>query len=67
MLILNLIAIRVGLEDVVDVSLYADPEFNGYQMEQIRLGLEDGVDVSLYANPKFTGEQMWQIRKSLKQ
>ena len=31
--------IKLGIEQGLDVSLYANPEFNWLQMEQIRLGL----------------------------
>ena len=36
----------------LDVSLYAKPEFNYKQMEEIRMGLEDCLDVSVYAKPR---------------
>lgn len=32
--------IRFGLEDGLDVSVYADPEFDFEQMREIRIGLE---------------------------
>ena len=43
--------IRYGLEDNINVSLYANTEFTWAQMEQIRLGLKHGFDVSIYLNP----------------
>ena len=49
----------------MDVSCYASPEFNCYQMEQIRLGLEDEIDVSPYLNPSFNYEEMQKIRLTL--
>ena len=33
--------IRLGLEKNLNISVYAKPEFNSDQMEQIRLGLEE--------------------------
>ena len=51
--------IRVGLEDNLNVSIYANPEFNIYQMNQIRLGLVDNLDVSKYANKDFNSDKMW--------
>ena len=38
--------IRQGLEEGLDVSVYADTRFNKYEMEQIKLGLLEGLDVS---------------------
>ena len=45
--------IRIGMEEGLDVSIYADPEYMPLQMEAIRIGLEKGLDVSKYANRKF--------------
>ena len=39
--------IIMGLEKGLDVSWYAKPEFNEWQMFQIRLGLENNIDVSI--------------------
>ena len=58
--------IRTGLEDNLNVSIYANPEFNIYQMNQIRLGLVDNLDVSKYAKPEISAKQMRQIREKLK-
>ena len=33
--------IRKGLKDKVDVSIYAKPEINCWQMEKIKIGLEE--------------------------
>ena len=54
-----------GLEDNLDVSLYAKPEFNEYQMLQVRLGLEENLDVSIYAKEEFNVWQMEEIRLKL--
>lgn len=57
--------IRQGLENGLDVSWYAKPEFDYKQMEQIRLGLEEGLDVSYYANPKITIYRIVKIKNAL--
>ena len=36
--------IKLGLEDNLNVSLYAKPEFSSEEMELIRLGLIDNLD-----------------------
>lgn len=61
----TLIEIRKGLENDIDVSIYAKPEFNWRQMREIRKGLEAGIDVSSYADPKFAWARMSNIRKQL--
>ena len=57
--------IRLGLQDNLDVSLYATIDFNIPQMEQIRKGLEDNLDISKYANPEIDYEEMKKIRLKL--
>lgn len=57
--------IRIGMEEGLDVSIYADPEYMPLQMEAIRIGLEKGLDVSKYANRKFDWFQMDEIRLGL--
>ena len=37
--------IRYGLEDDLDISIYAKTEFDWPQMLQIRLGLESNLNV----------------------
>ena len=49
--------IKLGLINNLDVSIYANPKFNYYQMAQIRIGLEKSLDVSIYVNPKFDYNQ----------
>ncbi len=53
--------ILLGLEDKIDVSIYADSKFDDKQMRKIRLGLKNGVDVSVYADSEFDDEQRNQI------
>ena len=50
--------IRKGLEEKLDVSIYAKPEFNWEQMDQIREGLEQGIDVRSYADPNISADFM---------
>lgn len=61
----NLREIRKGLLEGLDVSIYADHEFNWHQMREIRRGLESRVDVSVYAKPLYQPRQMHEIRKGL--
>ena len=58
--------IRLGLEDNLDVSIYAKKEFDGNRMGQIRAGLIDGLDVLIYAKPEYSFGQMMEIRNGLK-
>ncbi|MBQ1902575.1 MAG: DUF342 domain-containing protein [Lachnospiraceae bacterium] len=57
--------IRIGLEEGLDVSIYADPEFMPLKMEAIRIGLEKGLDVSKYARHEYDWFQMEEIRLGL--
>ena len=54
-----------GLEDNLDVSIYAKPEFDEYQMNVIRFGLKQKLDVSIYTTTEFNDMQMNQIRAGL--
>lgn len=57
--------LSLGKEEGLDVSAYANPDFNWLQMEQIRMGLKDKLDVSAYADPSYSHETMKQIRLSM--
>ena len=57
--------ILMGLEDNLDVSVYAKPEFTEEQMQEIRIGLKDNLDVSIYAKIEFNFWQMDKIRLEL--
>ena len=60
--------INLGLEDNLNVFLYAKPEFSFEKMEEIRMGLIENLDVSIYAKTEFDWVQMKQIRlKMLKE
>jgi len=58
--------ILTGLEKNLNVSIYANPDFNESQMFEIRAGLKENLDVLLYAKPEFDWKQMEQIRLDLK-
>ena len=47
-----------GLEDNLDVSIYANKEFDFLQMREIRIRLMLNLNAFLYANPKFNVYQM---------
>ena len=57
--------LREGFEKGLDVSYYADPDFEHTQMKVIREGLEKCLDVSVYAKLKFDLFQMRQLAKGL--
>ena len=46
------IEILIGLQDNLDVSIYAKKEFDALQMNQIILGLKQELNVFVYANPE---------------
>ena len=57
--------LKAGLKKNLDVSIYANPDFNNFQMNEIRLGLQDDLDVSIYANPEIDFKEMKKIREEL--
>ena len=58
--------IRLGLEENLDISIYAKKEFDWNKMGQIRAGLIDRLDATIYAKPEYSFGQMMEIRKGLK-
>lgn len=54
-----------GLQQHVDVSLFADRKFDSSQMRQIRLGLIRKLDVSQYLDENIMSAEMAEIRKRL--
>lgn len=54
--------IKLGIENKVDILVYAKKEFDRDQMREIRFGLAEKVDVSIFAKSCFDAEQMWWIR-----
>ena len=59
--------IRLGLEENLDVKVYAKPVYTWAQMHEIRLGLISGIDVSWYLDKRFSYRQMKLIRMGLEQ
>lgn len=57
--------IEAGLDEGLDVSVYAKKEFMAIQMRQIHLGMTEGLDVSEYARPEYDWFQMEEIRKGM--
>lgn len=54
-----------GLEANLDVSKFANPNFDSWQMAQIKDGLQKKLDISWYADPKYSWDQMDEIRLKL--
>lgn len=57
--------IHSGLEENLDVTIYAKPEFTSDQMAEIRQGLDGKLDVTIYAKLEYTRDQMVEIRLGL--
>ena len=57
--------IKLGIENNVDIFIYAKKEFDRDQMREIRFGLVEKVDISVYAKSCFDAEQMWFIRRGI--
>ena len=57
--------IKLGIENKVDILVYAKKEFDRDQMREIRFGLVEKVDISIFAKSCFDAEQMWFIRRGL--
>lgn len=57
--------IDAGIQNGVDVSVYAKPEFLAIQMHEIRIGLVEQIPVSYYADSRYDWFQMEEIRKGL--
>ena len=58
--------IKSGIENKVNLSVYAKTDYDSFQMFEIRIGLQGNLDVSLYANPDFGPTEMNLIRTGLK-
>lgn len=57
--------IKLGIENNVDIFIYAKKEFDRDQMREIRFGLVEKVDISIFAKSCFDAEQMWFIRTGI--
>ena len=60
-----MVRIKNALIDGIDVSMYAKPEFDEFQMYEIFEGLERGLNVEIYAYPHYHHKQMNAIRYGL--
>ena len=45
--------LKRGYDSGLDISIYANPEFDNVQMSYIRLGLENNIDINKYAFVKY--------------
>ena len=54
-----------GLQEKLNVFLYAKTEYNWGQMAHLKAGLKKNLDISIYANPDFNNFQMNEIRLGL--
>ena len=54
-----------GLQENLNVFLYAKKEYNWGQMAHLKAGLKKNLDISIYANPDFNNFQMNEIRLGL--
>ena len=61
-----MVQIKWGLENNLDVSVYANPDFSVEQMREIAIGLIEDLDVSKYAKPEITVEEMNRIMEELR-
>ncbi len=63
------VEILKGIDNNVDVCLYAKPEFNSWKMREMRLilkaGLKNNTDTSCYVDSKFNSSQLAAIRKGI--
>ena len=57
--------IKLGIENKVDILIYAKKEFDRDQMREIRFGLVEKVDISIFAKSCFDAEQMCFIRTGI--
>ena len=54
-----------GLQENLDVFLYAKTKYSWAQMAHLKAGLKKNLDISIYANPDFNNFQMNEIRLGL--
>jgi len=54
-----------GLQENLNVFLYAKKEYSWDQMAHLKAGLKANLDISIYANPDFNNFQMNEIRLGL--
>lgn len=61
----QLLEIKIGLQEGLDISAFANPKYIASKMREIRLGLLHNVDVELYNRVSFSASQMHEIRLGL--
>lgn len=61
----QLAEMRAGLEEGLDISVFAKPEYSFDQMREIRLGMSSGVNFLLYCVPEMHYSKMKAIREGL--
>ena len=54
-----------GLQENLNVLLYAKTKYSWNQMAHLKAGLKKNLDISIYANPDFNNFQMNEIRLGL--
>lgn len=54
-----------GLEQGLNIEIYAKEYYNWKQMYELRRGMTDGLDISVYETPLFSASQMKEIRLGL--
>lgn len=59
--------LRKAIKHGVDVTQYADPKYDAYQLNNIFVGLLNGLDVTYYADPSFSSQQMSVIIEFLRE
>ena len=59
--------LRKAIKHSVDITQYADPKYDAYQLNNIFVGLLNGLDVTYYADPSFSSQQMSVIIEFLRE
>lgn len=61
----QVLQIKKGLDQHLNVDIYAKTCYDDDQMREIRLGLKEGLDVTSYANPDYDSNEMFRKRAIL--
>ena len=62
---LQLVEVRKGLAEKIDVSKYLDSKYSWTDMEEMRLEMTEGIDMSSYREQGFDTQQLSQIRQGI--
>lgn len=62
---LQLVEVRKGLAEKIDVSKYLDSKYSWTDMEEMRLEMTEGIDMSSYRDQGFDTQQLSQIRQGI--